>query len=191
MDYKTKTNLILPFKGTWIVGNGGRSPEKNNHYDASLDQRYACDFIRPHKKAGKQLEDYEAFGGEVIAPADGLVCQVVNELTDMQIGDQDDENLVGNMVVIDHKNGEWSMLCHFKHSSIIVKEGKEVKQGDLLGLCGNTGNSSEPHIHYQLQDNPLRTKANGLPAQFARILVDGKVKENFEPELDQKVSNFK
>ncbi|NIQ73552.1 MAG: peptidoglycan DD-metalloendopeptidase family protein, partial [Candidatus Aminicenantes bacterium] len=75
-----------------------------------------------------------------------------------------------------HQNGECSLLCHFKYQSIKVKVGDKVKQGDLLGLCGNTGNTTQPHIHFNLQDGPLMHKAGPLPAQFTKIIVDGKEK---------------
>ena len=193
-NYKTKTNLILPFNGTWIVGNGGRNPEKNNHLNADgtgpQDQTFAYDFIKSHKDNGRNLEDYEAFGSEVIAPAGGVVCNVINNCIDVAIGERDEEVITGNRIVINHGNGEWSVLCHFKYNSILVKEGDVVKQGDVLGLCGNTGNTSEPHIHYHLQDDAVIMKANGLPAQFAKILIDGEEKENIEPDGDQKVSNL-
>lgn len=194
-DYKTKSLLILPFKGIWIIGNGGREDSKNNHRGGPdgagpKDQMFAYDFVREHKGEGKNLEDYEAFGSEVIAPAGGLIYQVINGCMDAQIGESDTYAISGNRIVIDHKNGEWSMLAHFKFNSIKVKAGDRVKQGDLLGLCGNTGNTSEPHIHYQLQDNALLHRATGLPAQFAKIKVDGGIKENYEPERGQKVSNI-
>lgn len=193
-NYKTKTLLILPFKGIWIVCNGGRDASKNNHRDADgngpKDQLFAYDFIGEHKGEGKNLEDYRVFGSEVIAPADGLISQVINGSMDVPIGDSDLYVIPGNSVVIDHENGEWSLLAHFKYDSIRVKAGNKVKQGDILGLCGNTGNTSEPHIHYQLQDNALPHRATGLPAQFTKIKVDGEVKENYEPERGQRVSNI-
>lgn len=189
MRYKTKTSLILPFKGTWVVGNGGRSPKTNNHY-SSKRQKYAYDFVSMHvKNSGNKLEDYDAFGAEVIAPADGVIVQVIDGSIDMVPGERDTSVYPGNMVLIDHQNGEWSPLSHFKYNSIRVKVGDNIKQGDTLGLCGNTGNTSEPHIHYHLQDNVLLTQAKGIPAQFARILVDGVIKEYVEPIRYQKVSN--
>lgn len=193
-NYKTKTALILPFKGVWLVGNGGRDPSKNNHLDPDgfgpVSQKFAYDFIKKHKSSGKNIEDYEAFGEEVIAPAGGVTSQVINGSEDVPIGESDWVCLGGNMVVIDHENGEWSLFAHFKHDSVKIKIGDRVEQGDVLGLCGNTGNTSEPHIHYHLQDGPLMYKANGLPIQFPKVIVDGKLKENIELlERNQEVSN--
>ncbi len=191
MDYQTKTNLILPFKGTWLVGNGGQDPEKNSHHreDGPQNQLFAYDFKKTHQGTGEKLLDYEAFGEEVIAPADGVIIQVIDGSIDCLPGERDRSVGVGNALLIDHQNGEWSMLCHFKHSSITVKVGDNVKQGEKLGLCGNTGNTTEPHIHFNLQDGPLMHKAKGLPAKFKEILVNGKLEVNFEPERGQKVSN--
>ena len=191
MIYKTKTFLILPFEGTLIVGNGGRSPKVNNHY-SSKSQRYAYDFMSlKFKNKGDKLEDFEVFGVDVIAPAGGIIIQVINGCRDVNIGEKDTFVYPGNMVVIDHENGEWSVLCHFKYNSIRVKVGDRIRQGNTLGFCGNSGNSSEPHIHYHLQDNALMIRAKGLPAQFRKIVVDGVVKENVEPIRFQKVSNIK
>ncbi len=191
--YQTKTALAFPFKGIWTVSNGGRSALKNNHRSPDEDdteaQSFACDFTRDHSGDGKKLEDYEAFGAEVLAPADGIIVQVIDGNSDVPIGESDWVILTGNTVVIDHQNGEWSVLAHFKYDSLVVKVGNVVKQGDLLGRCGNTGNTSEPHIHYHLQDSPFMYKAHGLPAQFKNVKVNGMFVESAEPEQDQKVSN--
>ena len=194
MDYQTKTKLILPFRGTWMVSNGGRTVETNNHMkfadgDGPKNQLYAYDFRREHAGNGEKLEDYEVFGENVIAPAEGVVIQIINGAIDVLPGERDRGVGVGNMVIIDHQNGEYSLLCHFKNSSIGVSVGDHVKQGDLLGLCGNTGNTSEPHIHFNLQDGPRMHTANALPAQFERITVDGEVKTKYEPIRKQMVAN--
>jgi murein DD-endopeptidase MepM/ murein hydrolase activator NlpD len=135
------------------------------------------------------LEDYNVFGKEVLAPGDGTISQVIDGSIDVLPGEKDRSVGVGNAIIIDHLNGEYSLLCHFKHSSIKVKVGDEVKQGDIIGLCGNTGNTSQPHVHFNLQDNSLMHKAKALPAQFKEIIVNGETKENFEPIKGDKVSN--
>lgn len=195
MDYQTKTKLIPPFRGTWMVSNGGRTVDTNNHMkfvdgDGPKNQLYAYDFRRGHTGNGEKLEDYDVFGEEVLAPGDGVVIQVIDGAIDVLPGEYDRGVGVGNMVIIDHRNGEYSLLCHFKHNSIRAKVGDHVKKGDLMGLCGNTGNTSEPHIHFNLQDGPRMHTAKALPAQFDRINVDGEVKTKCEPIRKQMVSNI-
>lgn len=194
MEYQTKTKLILPFRGTLMVSNGGRTPETNNHNRppelGPQNQLYAYDFRLVSTGQEKTLEEYKVYGTEVIAPGDGVVIQVIDGAIDCLPGERDRSVGVGNAVIIDHQNGEWSVLCHFKHNSIKVKVGDTVKQGDGIGLCGNTGNTSEPHIHFHLQDAPRMHTAKALPAQFTQITVDGEVKMNFEPVRKQMVSNI-
>lgn len=193
MDYQTKTILILPFRGEWLVSNGGRTAETNNHVRPAemgpQNQLYAYDFRMESSGKETKLEDYEVFGKEVLAPGDGIVAQVIDGSIDVLPGERDRSVGAGNAIIIDHQNGEYSLLCHFKYNSIKVKVGDKVKQGDVIGLCGNTGNTTQPHIHVNLQDGPLMHKANALPAQFRKIRVNGEEKVNYEPVRYQKVSN--
>ena len=193
MEYQTKTSLILPFHGIWLVSNGGRTPETNSHIrpaeQGPQNQLYAYDFRMENTGKETKLEEFEVFGKEVLAPGDGIVTQVISGSIDVLPGERDRSVGVGNAIIIDHQNGEYSLLCHFKHNSIKVKVGDKVRQGDVIGLCGNTGNSTQPHIHFNLQDGPLMHKANAIPAQFSKILVDGKEKIYYEPIRGQKVSN--
>lgn len=189
MDYQTKTDLILPFNIELNVTNGGRTEKTNNHIKIGGSLMYAYDFRKEHINEGKELTDYEAFGKEVIAPSDGLITQIIDGSIDVQPGERDRGVGIGNTIVIDHQNGEWSVLCHLKHKSIKVQVGDNVKQGQVIGLCGNTGNTSEPHIHYHLQDGPLIHNSNPLPAQFKKILVNGEIKENYDPIRGETVTN--
>ncbi len=193
MDYQTKTDLILPFNGTWMVSNGGRDSSTNSHNrpaeQGPQNQLYAYDFRNEHTGSGEKLEDYDVFGKEVLSPGDGTVIQVINGAIDVLPGERDRSVGVGNAIIIDHKNGEYSLLCHFKYNSIKVQVGDKVTQGEVIGLCGNTGNTTQPHIHFNLQDGPLMHKSNGLPAQFRKINVDDEIKENYEPIKGESVSN--
>jgi hypothetical protein len=193
MDYHTKTKLILPFNGIWLVSNGGRTPETNSHIrsveQGPQNQLYGYDFRMESSGEETKLEEYKAFGKEVLAPGDGMVIQVIDGSFDVLPGERDRSVGVGNAIIIDHKNGEYSLFCHFKYNSIRIKVGDIVKQGDVIGLCGNTGNTFQPHIHFNLQDGPLMHKANALPAQFNKILVDGKEKAIYEPIRGEMVSN--
>ena len=80
----------------------------------------------------------------------------------------------GNHVVLDLGQGEYLLLAHFQQGSVRVKAGDRVDEGQLLGLCGSSGNSSEPHIHVHLQDSPTALEGNGLPLAFSDLIVDGK-----------------
>jgi hypothetical protein len=194
MEYQTKTSLILPFFGTWLVSNGGRTPETNSHVRSAeqgpQNQLYAYDFRIESTGKETKLEEYKVFGKEVIAPGDGIVIQVIDGSIDVLPGERDRSVGVGNAIIIDHQNGEYSLLCHFKHNSIRVNVGDKIKQGDIIGLCGNTGNTFQPHIHFNLQNGPFMHKANALPAQFKKILIDGIEKINYEPIRGQLVSNI-
>ncbi len=177
-----------------MVSNGGRTAETNNHIRPSeqgpQNQLYAYDFRMESTGKEAKLEEFKVFGKEVLAPGDGNIIQVIDGSIDVLPGEGDRSVGVGNAIIIDHQNGEYSLLCHFKHDSIKVKVGGKVNPGDVIGLCGNTGNTNQPHIHFNLQDGPLMHKANPLPAQFTKILVNKVEKSNYEPIRGDLVSNI-
>jgi murein DD-endopeptidase MepM/ murein hydrolase activator NlpD len=76
----------------------------------------------------------------------------------------------------DHTGGVHSVYAHLKKRSVRVREGDKVKRGQVIGLCGNSGNSSQPHLHFQLQDGPRQEKSWGIDAVFQNVTVlrDGK-----------------
>jgi murein DD-endopeptidase MepM/ murein hydrolase activator NlpD len=180
LPYEQQTRLSLPCAGTWIVANGGRGPATNVH-------PFAYDFVRPHRGLGEALEDYEAYGAQVLAPADGIVAEVVDGYPDAP---PDPDNMgMPNLVVLDHGNGEWSFLAHFRPASIRVRPGERVARGVVMGQCGNSGDSSEPHIHYHLQASAALATMDRdmLPAAFTDILVDGQAVESAEPVRGHRV----
>ena len=72
------------------------------------------------------------------------------------------------LVVLDLGRGEFALLAHLRRGSVRVRKGQRVRAGDALGVCGNSGNSSEPHLHFHLQDRAaLFGGARGLPITFA------------------------
>jgi hypothetical protein len=75
--------------------------------------------------------------------------------------------LLGNHVVLDLGDGIYAVLAHLKRGSIGVQKGQVVRVGQKLAECGNSGNSSEPHIHFQLMDTPRAAFAAGLPFRFS------------------------
>jgi murein DD-endopeptidase MepM/ murein hydrolase activator NlpD len=95
----------------------------------------------------------------------------------------------GNLIIIDHENGEYSVLAHFKKGSIVVKAGETVVSGQFIGLCGNSGHSSQPHLHYHLQTIPIIFTGEGLPAQFLSCISNGNFIDKGEPSFGEKIKN--
>jgi len=79
--------------------------------------------------------------------------------------------LVGNCVVIQHRRDEYSVLAHLQCGSIVVKAGEKVALGRLVGKCGSSGNSAEPHLHYHLQDSAIFQDARGIKCRFTKVMV--------------------
>src|SRR5690606_7128195 len=102
----------------------------------------------------------------VLAPANGTVAHATGDLPDQAIGDTDRANPAGNHVAIDLGNDEYVFLAHLRRGSVAVKEGDTVAEGQVLGRCGNSGNTSEPHLHIHLQTSPILGQGEGLPVFF-------------------------
>lgn len=169
----TETVIDFPFQDKWYVFWGGTNSLVNYHY-AYENQRYAYDFVIMNEQSTYEgdptlNESYYAFGKEYLAPADGIVVKVDNSVKDNKpVGKMNEEQPLGNYVILDHGNTEFSYLAHFKYQSIIVKEGDKVNQGDSLGLVGNSGNSSEPHIHFHVADSPDPMTSKSINIKFNR-----------------------
>ena len=173
---KHDTVLRLPFDGRWKVIWGGDTRELNYHRDTP-NQRYAFDFLiadtdgRTYQGQGSRNEDYYAYGHEIVAPADGVVTDVIRGVRDNRPGSMNPYSALGNAVFIRHAQREVSVLAHFKQGSICVKVGDRVQGGQGLGLCGNSGNSSEPHLHYHLQNTPVIQDGAGIKCFFSGIAI--------------------
>ena len=166
----TKNKYIMPVKEEWFIFWGGTNELINYHY-AYASQRYAYDLVimkdgQSYKNTPTHNENYYAFNKEVVAPADGQVVKVVDNIADNVPGEMNESQPVGNYVVIEHQNNEYSMLAHFKQHSIQVKVGENIKQGQVVGLCGNSGNSSEPHIHFQVMDSEDYVNGQSIRIRF-------------------------
>ncbi len=188
------TKLILPFKDEWTVTWGGDTPELNYHVESEA-QKNAFDMVITDKRGnsfktdGKTNEDYYAFGKELIAPCDGEVALVVDGIKDNIPGTLNSVYVPGNTVIIKTKNNEYLFFAHFKKNSIVVKEGQKISQGQLLGLCGNSGNSSEPHLHFHIQNIEDMNAATGIKCFFESIHVNGQIKKDYSPIQNEKITN--
>ncbi len=192
-DYVTKTPLHLPVDGEWFVFWGGRTLEENYHA-VSVDQRFAYDLLVmrdgvTHPPGAKSSADYYCWDAPIHAPADGVITESVDGIDDNAPGVLNPTAPAGNHVVIDHGNGEYSLLAHLRRGSVAVQTGDHVNAGDLLGRCGNSGNTTEPHLHYHLQNGPKFGSGEGLPAQFRDFCADDKAVAVGEPHKGQRIKN--
>lgn len=193
---RNQTKLTLPFNDLWNVLWGGDTKESNYHVENEA-QKNAFDFLiidksgKSYKTDGKTNEDYYAFGKEVIAPYDGEIVLVIDGVKDNMPGEMNLFDVRGNTIILKTANNEYLVFCHFKHQSIKVKEGQKVVQGQSLGLCGNTGHSSEPHIHFHIQNIEDINIATGVKCYFDKIIVNGQLKNDYSPVKNEIVSNEK
>ena len=178
LDYGTKSHLRLPFDGEWYVVWGGRTYQQNENVVAR-DRRFAYDFAvrrnrSTHLGDGSRVEDYFCWGRPVLAPADGTVLETSDGLPDNVPGVADSAHPAGNYVTLLLGNGEYAVLAHLRGGSLRIKAGDAVVAGAEVAQCGNSGDSSEPHLAFYLQDGPTIGNASGLPAFFIEYYADGK-----------------
>jgi Peptidase family M23 len=192
LDYRTKTRLQLPFEGTWAVGWGGRTLAENYHA-ANREQRFAYDLLVAHGESthngdGTHNGDYFCHGLPIFAPGDGRVVEARDGIAENVPGQMNSQEPLGNHVILDHGNGELSFMAHFETGSLVVHSGDRVTAGQRIARCGNSGLSSEPHLHYHLQTTPRLHDGEGLPAQFHDYVADGKPVAVGEPTRGQLIS---
>lgn len=190
--YQSEVAFSLPVDGLWFVFWGGESAIENYHVIAT-DQRHAYDIV-VWKDGGTHVgdpsvnENYWAYGQRVLAPAAGTIVTAVDGLRDQtpQVG-SDGTNPAGNHLVIEVARGEYVLIAHMQPGSLTVAVGDVVESGQQIGLVGNSGNTSEPHIHIHLQDQPTfdPTSAIGLPLLFTDYLANGQAVELGQPVGDQ------
>lgn len=180
------TKMSMPFKGEWTIFWGGDTKELNYHVVAKF-QKNAFDIVvnnaegKSYKSDGKINEDYYAFGKDLLAPCDAEVVLAVDGIKDNIPGILNPIYMLGNSVLLKTKNNEYILFAHFKQHSIKVKQGDLVKSGQVLGLCGNSGNSSEPHLHFHIQDAEDFAKATGVKCYFDKLKVNDLLKTDYSP----------
>ena len=181
--YRTQVAYTLPFAGEWLVANGGATP-KTSHSWGMLGQRFALDFVQAnealqtHTGRGTNAAEYFCYGRAICAAADGTVVAVEDRVRQAFLGwglcDFTARSFVGNHVLVKHAEGEFALYAHLVRGSITVAPGDRVDRGQVLGHCGHTGHSSEPHLHFHLQDSADLFRGMGLPVRFSHLFVDGR-----------------
>ena len=191
LNYQTKTKFFFPLNGTWYVSNAA-NPSGTHRW--GIGQEFAYDLVRVDSEgsSGKgdetKPESYYAYGQEVLAPAEGTVYEVRDGIDDTPMAQfaADEATMMkrlrdyqaklrqqygprgteGNYIIIDHGNGEYSVMVHLKKNSIRVKRGDRVRQGQVCAQVGQSGLSTEPHLHFEVVSDPDPFKQRGLPVAF-------------------------
>lgn len=151
--------LSAPFMGESAVFQGGASALISHHYPHK-NQKHALDIVILNDDGtSPSLDDYRddpCFGTPMFAPTDGVIAKVVSGQNETG-SDGAYDHLVGNQIVIDRgaeaqpQSGRYILLAHLQKNSARVTVGDTVRIGDPLAACGNSGNSSGPHLHIQAQ----------------------------------------
>jgi murein DD-endopeptidase MepM/ murein hydrolase activator NlpD len=136
----------------------------------------------------RPARSFPGFGQPILAPADGVVVHVAHGRRDHWsrnswpalvylftvellvrgvVSAVLPSVVLGNHVVLDLGDGVYAALAHLRRGSIRVRPGQRVRAGEEIGECGNSGNTSEPHVHFQLMDHRLPMLAVGIPFTFA------------------------
>ncbi len=151
--------LESPFERAAYVFHGGGSPLFNHHAPIP-QQAWALDLL-PLTEEGRfengdkrQLTSYACFGATLVAPVSGKVARVIKDRPDMPVGQTDLEVLTGNSISIETADQRYVLLAHLQSGSVQVEEGQAVLAGEPIARCGNSGNTSMPHLHLQVQNLP-------------------------------------
>ncbi|HYW13505.1 MAG TPA: M23 family metallopeptidase [Longimicrobium sp.] len=190
--FAPRTRLAMPLRGRVLVWDGHDFLSHHRRWNwthpvlagnciTSNAGRYSYDFVllgagdSLHSADGSEHAQWHGFGAEVRAPAAGRVAAARGDQLDDGNFDlaglcADELAMYGNVVVIDHGNGEMSVLAHLQRGSIAVRVGDEVGEGDVVARVGSSGSSLFPHLHYQLVTG-VGHGAEGLPSYFAGVRI--------------------
>lgn len=190
---RNTTFMSLPFNGEWFVYWGGVT-EAQNYHVREVTQQYAYDILKVKDGAshdGDPLlnESYFAYGEDIIAPCDARVVTVIDDVPDNIPGETNEQQLTGNTIVLQTDRDEYVLLAHLMKGSIFVEEGQDIRKGEILAKCGNSGNSTEAHLHISLQNAADMEDSIGAKLYFDRLEVNGEIRLDYLPVKEDFVSN--
>lgn len=158
----------LPFWGEWTVtqGHDGKHTHKGD-WGKAFDFMVFDDKSNSYMSNGLFCENYYCYNKPILAPADGIVEDIIDNVDDNEIGKVNTTENWGNTIIIRHLPGLYTQMSHLKKGSFKVAKGNYVKRGDLLANCGNSGRSPTPHLHFQVQQTPqLGSKTINYPFAY-------------------------
>ena len=184
--------ISSPLRGThWLAGNGPSSTSGHRRAlipidgHAAIAQRFAIDWVRIRDEGKtfqgdeKDNKNYYAYGNDALAVADGVVTEVKDGIPENVPGINSRavpitlETVGGNHVILDIGGGHFAFYAHLQPGSLRVKLGDKVRRGQVVGLVGNSGNSTEPHLHFHIENGSSPLGAEGLPYSLASFEVVG------------------
>ena len=180
--HQTPVELAFPFgQGTYYVGQGGSASSINNHFE-DRSQRFALDIValngfgaRADGLMPEDLADYVIFDREVKSPCTGVAISTHDGVEDNRISQTNTQEPAGNHIVLACGTAR-ILLAHLRKGSLAVEGGAIVTEGQTLGRVGNSGNSTEPHLHIHayLGGTLDYSAGEGVPMTFdRRFLVRG------------------
>ena len=190
----SRTAFAFPLRGNWY---DGAAPSLHSHHRWAPMEQFAHDFVgmgpnlNTYRRTGAHFADYYAYGEPVLAAASGVVVAAVNDQREDESAmkqpnetqdayftrlraDQAERlshgalGIIGNHVIIDH-GGEFSVYAHLKPGSVRVRAGERVTQGQQIGQVGSSGNSTEPHLHFQVCNSADPLMCAGIPIQWVGL----------------------
>ena len=193
----TVTNAPLlisaPLHGSeWLAGNGPANASAHRRAlipvggGVHIAQRFAIDFLqlnpdgRSFSGDQKDNKSYRCYGAEALAVADGVVVATKDGIPENIPGATSRavpitlETVGGNHIILDLGNGRFAFYAHLQPGSLRVKNGDKVRRGQVLGLVGNSGNSTEPHLHFHISNANSPLGSEGLPYALTSFEVQGK-----------------
>jgi hypothetical protein len=190
--------LSPPFRGgTWLAGAAAGNNSNHRRTITAVDghiysaERFAIDWVKvgpngdSHHDETSRNENFWGYGEPVLAVADGEVTEVVDGIPEntprVLPKEVTLDNIAGNHVIVQIAPGQFATVGHLKNGSIKVRLHQHVRRGEVLGLLGNTGNSTAPHMHFQLTDRSSVLQAQGIPFVFAQFTYLGLGKD-YEPD---------
>lgn len=168
--------LRLPFRGEWSVAWGGDNEADNVHINHNNQRRAADLYVegedgRTHRGEGGSNADYYAYGREILSAGKGSVVAVIDGVPDNTPGSMNGYFALGNAVIVKHSDEEFALYAHLQPGTIPLRVGQAVRPGTPIGRCGNSGNSSEPHLHFHVQDTSAVQDGWGIDPVFSGVLL--------------------
>lgn len=160
--------IYFPFWGEWTVTQGHDGEFTHiDDWGKAFDFMILDDEEKTYKTNGILCEDYHCYNKPILAPADGYIEEIIDNIDDNEIGKVNTLNNWGNTIIIRHITGVYTQMSHLKKGSFKVSKGNFVKRGDILANCGNSGRSPQPHLHFQVQATPqLGSKTIDYPFAY-------------------------